>query len=400
MSFKPLIHHLADTSNASFADFASRPGSQIKSPDEFERMKSHVLDLYQTVDVKSSFMLDSGQHIDCIPRDHQPALRGRPPATPPSVLPRPAGSSLPHGCQYVPTQFGHGKKDTAGNVQNCPKGHVPMPRVDLQTLARFETLEQFFRKGPNERFKGRLTDAPSWGNGQHNYAHAYQPVDNRGGTSFLNVWTPAVSPQIFSLSQQWYVAGSGSNLQTVEGGWQVFPEKYGTTLPCLFIYWSNNNYSQGNYNLDAPAFVMNSNVWTPGGTLSPSSASGGAMLGITMQWQLDNGNWWLGIDNGTFTWVGYYPGSLWGGGPITQGAVEIDYGGETVMRTATPQMGSGAFAAAGPGQAAFQSSINYITRSNQWATPTLTTSQPTPNWYTASSAGSTMFYFGGPGGSL
>src|SRR5262249_10445104 len=159
-----------------------------------------------------------------------------------------AEQAKPNEAVHLPTHFGHGGMDAAGNVQDCPDGHVPMVRLDLDTLTRFETLDHFFRKGPNERFGRPEAAAPGGAPGQRNYAHAYQHVDTWGGTSFLNVWTPVVSPQVFSLSQQWYTSGSGTaNQQTVEGGWQVFPLKYGTTLPCLFIYWSNYNYAQGNY---------------------------------------------------------------------------------------------------------------------------------------------------------
>jgi hypothetical protein len=44
--------------------------------------------------------------------------------------------------------------------------------------------------------------------------------------------------EVFSLAQQWYVGGSGSSLQTVEGGWQVFPaqtHREGSALYLLFI---------------------------------------------------------------------------------------------------------------------------------------------------------------------
>src|SRR5207249_7804207 len=59
----------------------------------------------------------------------------------------------------------------------------------------------------------------------HRYAHAYQNVNNYGGASWLNLWDPTPTNHQFSLSQQWYVGGSP--VQTIEGGWQVYPDLYG-----------------------------------------------------------------------------------------------------------------------------------------------------------------------------
>jgi hypothetical protein len=45
-------------------------------------------------------------------------------------------------------------------------------------------------------------------------------VNNLGGGGFVIVWDPIIGAnQIFSLSQHWYVGGSGGNLQPAEVGW-------------------------------------------------------------------------------------------------------------------------------------------------------------------------------------
>ena len=36
------------------------------------------------------------------------------------------------------------RRDWHGNVMNCPEGTVPVRRVTLETLTRFETMNDFF----------------------------------------------------------------------------------------------------------------------------------------------------------------------------------------------------------------------------------------------------------------
>jgi hypothetical protein len=239
----------------------------------------------------------------------------------------------------------------------------------------------------------------------HKYAHAYQTVNNLGGHNFLNIWQPAVGPDQFSLAQHWYAGGSGSNLQTVEVGWQVYPQKYNTPQPCLFIYWTADGYgSTGCYNLDCHAFVQTNPNWTFGGALSPVSTTGGPQYDLEVAFLLYQSNWWLflgGTDAGHA--VGYYPGSLFGGGQLAANAQDIDYGGETIGTTSWPPMGSGAFADAGWQRAAYQRDIYYFPTSGGAQYADLTVSQPSPSCYTlglfsAAAPWNRYFFFGGPGG--
>src|ERR1700730_18545083 len=93
-----------------------------------------------------------------------------------------------------------------------------------------ETLDHCFAKGPDGAGQITLAGEPAAApQPTHKYAHAYEQVRNLGGSSLLNLWTPAIATaatQVFSLSQHWYVGGNP--IQTAEGGWQAFPQKYGT----------------------------------------------------------------------------------------------------------------------------------------------------------------------------
>jgi Neprosin len=179
-------------------------------------------------------------------------------------------------------------------------------------------------------------------------------VTNYGGSSWLNLWDPSGD---FTLSQQWYANGSGSGTQTVEGGWVHYPAKFGSRS-VLFIFSTPNDYSSGCYDLECPGFVQTSSSVSPGGAFSNYSTYGGTQWGFGLQWKYYNGNWWMFYSG---TAVGYYPGSVFRGGPMSRNASITEYGGETYTGgTYWPQMGSGKFANAGFGQAAFQNTIFYI----------------------------------------
>jgi hypothetical protein len=107
-----------------------------------------------------------------------------------------------------------------------------------------------------------------------------------------------------------------------------------------------------------------------GASFSSYSSFGGPQVGFSMQWQYFHGNWWMAYRS---TWVGYFPGSLYGGGPLTHGDGNfVEYGGEADASSgdASPQMGSGDFPSAGWAYAAFQSDIFYIINGGQRTTRT------------------------------
>jgi hypothetical protein len=246
---------------------------------------------------------------------------------------------------------------------------------------------------------------PAYGASTHRWAWGEQHVDNKGGDSRLNVWKPNSSPGVFSLEQHWYVGGSGGNTQTVEGGWQVYPDKYGTSNPVLFIFFTPDNYSSGCYNLDCSGFVQVSSTWVLGGSLSPVSTDGGTQYIFRMQWQLYNGNWWLFLQGtGDYIAVGYYPGSAFKSGQMTKNAQYVKYGGETASDGSgkAGQMGSGKFANTGWSHAAYQRTIYYIDTALKSHWTTLSANQPTSSCYTidmhnnTGSSWATYFYFGGP----
>jgi len=294
-TFQKFIDSISAADHAAHAARAEAMGGGMAADEPaFSEMRQHILSLYEGVEVTHSFVDDNGQIFDCIPVEQQPSLKGAstgPAVAPDAPTPDDAGP-VTSGELPVPPQLRPDRTDKFGNSMWCPPGTIAVRRVTLEEMSTRGNLRDFFRKVPvGQGAHPRLT-APEIAANVHKYAHAYQTVDNVGGHSFVNVWDPAVGSQVFSLSQHWYAGGDP--VQTVECGWQVFPGKYNTTQPCLFIYWTADGYQNtGNYNLDATAFVQTNRAWALGGTLAPASVFGGQQYELEMSWYFSGGNWWL-----------------------------------------------------------------------------------------------------------
>ncbi len=419
ITFASFVSYLDTVRAASIEDYRGKPNTKVESAPAFEDMRAHVLHMYDGAAVVSSFVLDES-YVDCIRIESQPSVRelgikqiAKPPLGSTSGVK--VDVKAPGGLRYADSPLKHGLKDRFGNAISCPDGTIPMARITLDKLVRYRTLSDFLAKTPRERrgvhVKGGESEfLPDW-DPTHLHAYGYQYVNSYGGNSWLNLWNPAGD---FSLSQHWYIGGSGSSTQTVEGGWQVLADKYNTNKAALFIYWTADDYQQtGCYNLDCAGFVQVSNSWYLGGTWSDYSSDGGTQWGFELQWKLYSGNWWLLLKGpGDYEAVGYYPTSIYNGGQLSKLATLIEYGGETTRKTGDswPQMGSGASANQGWQHAAFQNTIFYIPRDENggvgvWSELTgmaegLATCYSI-NVIPAASGGSwgSNFFYGGPGSS-
>lgn len=418
-SFVPFNTFKEGVKAAGSGEFMARPESKVKDAKTFEEMRQHILTMYQGVSVTHSFVLDS-DHFDCVPTRQQPAMRTlglKSIATPPplSVLKHAgasdgaaASSSQEAGkVQSITSQLDPEKQfDEFGNSVRCEADTIPMRRITLEDMTRFDSLKKFFAKGPDGAGQAPKQGVPSTpGPVLHKYAYTYQYVNNLGGNASLNLWSPYVytgSNEIFSLNQEWYVGYTGTT-QTAEVGWQNYPGYYGGQNSRLFIYYTADNYNQtGCYNLSCGKFVQVNNNWYFGGGFPNYSVWGGAQYDFSAEYYLYAGNWWLALGG---TWVGYYPGSVYNGGQLTHNAQIIEFGGETVGSNPWPGMGSGGWGSYGWSYAAYQRNLWYIapTASTYW--DTLTVSQPSSNCYnvagpywSSSSGWGIYFYDGGPGG--
>jgi hypothetical protein len=413
---------LIATESARAETYLHGPTARVTDAGAFEQMKQHVLFIYRGVKVQHSFLGADGQTVDCVPLDQQPALK-RPEMAGKSVertAPKPV--STPHEQEgkggpdlrrqtrkSIDLTLKRGVRDDYGNERYCAAGTIPMRRLTLAELTRFKSLNDFFAKGSTRDEFGAGRQRPGQdlpGDGStHYYARGVQFVDNFGGDSWLNLWSPSASADRMSLSQQWFVGGDGASKQTVEGGWQVYPDKWGGNQAALFIYYTTAGYSAGSgcYNLDCAGFVQIANNVYLGSGFTNYSTTGGGQWGFNLQWKRNtDGNWWLFYRGpGNYIAVGYYPASLWGTGQLATNATKIAYGGEDTGTPSALQLGAGQAASAGWQQAAFQNFVFYIDTSttSQWAS--LDSQTPNPDCYTVAinnifGSWGTYFYFGGP----
>lgn len=411
--FPSLKQFLESVESTSPASIMARADSKVAHDQALAEMKAHIVKLYDKTEAAHGFVDESGAIYDCIPIEQQPALRGssasvpKAPDAPPAEGDQAIAASNENKDNLAPAPFAEERKDRHGNVMRCPAGTIPMRRVTLEDLSRFETLKDFFRKGPRGAGRPPRTSEPATVPATHRWAHAYQIVANGGGHSFLNIWQPSIGAnQVFSLSQHWYTAGSGAKLQTLECGWQVYPALYGDARPHLFTYWTADDYNTtGCYNLTCTAFVQTSSTIAPGMAVGPNSSYNGPQYTVELTYWHTGGRWWL-YYNGTAgsNAIGYYPDTIYKGGALTGNASEIDYGGETVGTTSFPPMGSGHFAAEGWQRAAYQRTIGYYQpQGGAMVNASLTPSQGWPGCYTAqvilyAPPWSETLWYGGPGG--
>jgi hypothetical protein len=413
MAFQVFI---SQTRMAQAPDYLGKDGVRVRDKDAFEEMKRYVLDHYEGVQVTHSF-IDGSHMVDCVPFDQQPGLRGASDAEKLAAQ-RPAGSAAasprtqnlrpgPGVTRSLDMTLHSGRRDAAGNDMSCPRATIPLRRVTLEDVARFPTLSAFLHAG--KMGDGSLERQPPIlpENNGHYYAVSYQSVDNLGGGAWLNVWSPTVELDQMSLAQLWVVGeveGDVAKTQTVEAGWQVYPDKWGSKQAALFIYYTSDDYQQsGCYNLECDGFVQVANNIYLGKELDQYSSTNGAQFGFNLKWErTTDGNWWLYYKGlGDYIPVGYYKSSLFAGGTLANKAERISFGGEDTEVPKALQMGSGEKASAGWAHAALMDEVFYIDTNTAVQWNNLTAKEVVHACYTtdihnAQGDSGTYFYFGGP----
>ncbi|MBV9037767.1 MAG: neprosin family prolyl endopeptidase [Acidobacteriaceae bacterium] len=409
--FSDFVQSVRGTDASTFLA-SSAATAKVKEPAAFNEMRQHILNMYEGVNVSHSYVLGS-QTIDCVPVSQQLSVRtlglkkiAEPPNSSPSV---PGGANQSSAFQKASQLPADKTADEFGNALGCETSTVPMTRLTMENLSHFKNLQEFFEKGPNGSghppmpdTKNSITPNPY----DHKYAFMYQYVNNLGINANINLWRPYVYTdigEIFSLAQTWTIGYSSGPVQTAEVGWQNFPGKYGTESSVPFIYWTADGYNRtGCYNLDCSGFVQVSSSVTFGAPFSAGSYSvpDGPQYEIQAEFYLYQGNWWLNFNG---TWVGYYPGSLYGGGQLSRYANLVEFGSESVGYNVWPAEGSGLFAASGWTYAGYERLIYYIDLSSTGYWATLTPDDPSPSCYSTAgpyyaSNWGVYFYFGGPGG--
>jgi hypothetical protein len=347
-------------------------------------MQKYLNDRYLQSEIVHRFTTRSGDEIDCLPYHLQPALRGRDPKDFP----------IPPSSRTVPPPktdlFDEGTDAVGRTPRRCPEDTVPIPRITLERLKQFPTLDDFLGHGKAQATSGGL---PGSGVGvralpadTRHYAIGSQAVNNIGAMAAINAWSPAVADQNeMSIAQVWLSRGAEANHQTVEAGIMKAFWKYNNWILHFFSYYTTDNYMPGTpgdcYDLQCPAghgFVQApSPPGCPGCNVPNVSTAGGTQHDYLIFWQRDT------IGGETF-WSLYVDGSRWGGYPtryfatsgMKPGASVVQFGGEVVddyTPTYTPtDMGSGQPASAGLGNAAYMRNAGFVTLAGVITNATLT----------------------------
>ncbi|KAI9185866.1 hypothetical protein LWI28_011413 [Acer negundo] len=296
------------------------------------------------------------------------------------------------------------------NGTRCPKGTVPIRRSTEHDVLRAKSLFDFGKK--QRKFSlHRQSDAPDVvsGNG-HEHAIAYTGTQEvYGARATINVWDPSIQMvNEFSLSQIWILSGSfdGSDLNSIEAGWQVSPELYGDSRPRLFTYWTSDSYqATGCYNLLCAGFIQTNSRIAIGAAISPVSSFSTNQYDITILIWKDPklGNWWMGFGENML--VGYWPAELFT--HLADHATMVEWGGEVVNSRAngehtSTQMGSGHFAEDGFQKASYFRNLEIVDSDNSLSSAQdISILAENTNCYNIKSSYNNEwgihFYYGGPG---
>jgi len=371
------------------------PGKQA----ELTRIRAFLQNRYAGAVPVLSRIGHDGAIYDYFRIEDQPAARKQSlkPATPP-----PAGFL---GVGQIGLQFRQqpeGAEDTTGLV--------PIRRLSVDDLRRVGSVDRFLHKRA-KRLRSHLRSAeaaaaPGSLDPTHRWADVWGSFNNTGAAATLNIWRPGLSGnQLFSLSQIWCVAQGPNGRQTAEVGWHVNPSVTGHDQPAIFCYWTRDGYATPtSYNGHDSDFLFHGSNTVLGVPITDISDAGGDQFEVYCALKLYNGNWWLyvGGDQESNA-VGYFPGTLYNGGPLASGATEADFGGEVCGGPPFAPMGSGAFSAAGSKQAAYQRNLGIWTAEGTLQNSLALHSEEADSAsYTVSPANSSSwgnyFYFGGPGG--
>jgi hypothetical protein len=377
---------------------AARATDKPRGLAERAQMRAFLRNRYAGAIPVLSKMERNGTIYDYFTIENQPAARRHhlKPASPP-----PAGflGGREEGIQF---RQADGSGETAGLV--------PIRRLTLAELSRSGTLDRFLHKrGGRRRSHLRAAEAaaPGTADPTHRWADAWGSIPNTGAVSTLNIWRPPLAENhIFSLSQIWCVAQGPNGRQTAEVGWHVNPSVTGHDHPAIFCYWTRDGYATPtSYNGHDGDFLFHGPNTVLGVPINDISVTDGAQFDVYCALKLYEGNWWVYVGGDQeINAVGYFPGTLYNGGPLAAGAAEVDFGGEVCGGPPFAPMGSGAPAAAGANKAAYQRNLGiWASNSTLQTSLDLQSDEADEAAYSVSPASSeswgNYFYFGGPGGS-
>lgn len=365
------------------------------------------------LDIVATTRTPAGHTLHWIPRDSQPDAAT---AVPPEL--RRSGRQASADDDSRPETAATPELLLPG-VERGPAGTVPIRLPDAIDHRISMARRNLKAPPPLRRFAPPDPDYTG-----HAYANSGEDITCYGSEGRFSVFEPAVrKADHFSLIQTGLINTQQGYMQTVETGWQKYPDLYGEDwIPHVFVFFTTNGYDKNHvgdylqgYNALQKGWVQISDTYYPGMTMTPYSVVNGPQHFIDIFVTLNDDKWWVVVQGQA---MGYYPAWLYtknGSTANTMGtsATHVGFWGE-VCDTDEPnkpqvQMGSGQLASAGSGRAAYMHNLLYRTdptpnteqwldydgSADAWSTNT--------NWYSIdtefhnTSVWRSYCYVGGPG---
>jgi hypothetical protein len=155
--FKGFLDSVRQTDPDSFASSEKT----VSNAEAVRQMRTHILDRYKGAEAKCSFIDANGSVVDCISLERQPILRGTREAV----------------AQATALRNGEPTCETESRT-DCPGGTIPVRRVTLEEMSKFEDLEMFFKENLLEHESRRPPEVTPSGIGTHRWEYAFQSVAN------------------------------------------------------------------------------------------------------------------------------------------------------------------------------------------------------------------------------
>ena len=148
-NFIPFQAFLSQVRSATYQDYSH---GAVRDEEAFREMKEHILNMYAGVGEVTSFVSENA-YADCIAIEEQPTVHqlglceiAKPPAN--SQHDKKAHGPAPGQVKHADSPLKLGLIDQFGNPICCPEYTIPMARLTLEKLTRYETLHDFFSKPP------------------------------------------------------------------------------------------------------------------------------------------------------------------------------------------------------------------------------------------------------------
>ena len=230
-------------------------------------------------------------------------------------------------------------------------------RLDAEDLSPPTAAQPWY--GRAWRWAAAAAVALAEGTNHHRYVFVtMRTTPNRGGYAFHSAQRVPIDNskgERFSLTQQWYMAGTqfagGESatqdpitdpILTVEFGIQCLPSVFGSPGPTLWVGATNNGYDfsrpNGGFQYNTrpgSGFVQTNADWGLGTDLAPFGVLNGPQYYLGMGAYLTGGRWWVYFGgNLAKDAVGYWPASWWtadgapNGAGMSQRAGRADWGAE------------------------------------------------------------------------